>query len=45
MLRFLKRLTLVLFLNLDVANFIFTWNLTIGELMTICVINTSHMIS
>lgn len=32
-------------MNLDVADFIFTWNLTIGDLMTICVVNTSHMIS
>jgi len=44
-LRFPRRLTLVLFLNLDAADFIFTWNLAIGELMTICVVNTSHMIS
>jgi len=38
---------LVLFFNIDVANFIFTWNLTIGELIDdyMCSVNTSHMIS
>jgi hypothetical protein len=40
-----KKANLGLIFEFKCSKLHFAWNLTIGELMTICVVNTSHMIS